>query len=159
LIVVGRACEVLFDGEGEILKGQEGKELSASLPAEEVEQATAGGEEVVKEKKRNQRQKWIVEEGWRGLDGLETFGSASSASSSTVLSPELHPDPKQAGAAEDSTPALTPDVGHDHQSLILGRSGLHGLREMLLSPGLVEKGDPMLASSLTSSTAGDAVAV
>jgi uroporphyrin-III C-methyltransferase len=131
LIVVGAACEVLFDGEKEILKGEEDQ----------------GGkmESTGKEEKR----KWIVEDGWRGLDGLDTFGSASS---STHL---LSPPGLQDGSEEDmATPALTPDVGgggHDHHQqqqkqsdLVLGRSSLQGLREILFSPPAVEKGDPLL---------------
>jgi uroporphyrin-III C-methyltransferase len=133
LIVVGKACEVLFDGGEVLLKGDE------TAPAEREEEG---------DKKR----KWITQDGWRGLDGLDTFGSASASSFNTLSALAASPPEIQAdGDGEDvGTPALTPDVGSEQQQqgLILGRSGLHGLREMLLSPGVVEKGDPLSSLAL-----------
>jgi hypothetical protein len=106
--------------------------------------------------------RWIVEDGWRGLDGLESFGGGNSA---LLSSPPVEDAPSttasspKTSSATATAPANDPAHEHrhqqqhnfqqdDHPPLILGRSGLSSLREMLLSPPLgvdgKEKGDPMM---------------
>jgi hypothetical protein len=109
-----------------------------------------------------------VEDGWRGLDGLDSFGGG--AHSSAVLSPPPVSVEDATTTTTASSSTKTPSASasanqlehhhhqqehqHPHQNdprhapLVLGRSGLSSLREMLLSPPLgadgKEQGDPMM---------------
>jgi uroporphyrin-III C-methyltransferase len=151
LLVVGRACEVLF-----------------TPPPGPSSSALASIKEGEEENVEQVQPRWIVEDGWRGLDGLDSFGGG--AHSSAVLSPPPVSVEDATTTTTASSSTKTPSASasanqlehhhhqqehqHPHQNdprhapLVLGRSGLSSLREMLLSPPLgadgKEQGDPMM---------------